>query len=233
MPVEPREKIGTAKNNCRKGKMRYVAKLKVVSNYKEWSTVITSILWSYLLLDIGSGVELMPLRSDEAGCKISKIYDREKLDSSSKIANTILNADQSWLNSEAEVRLFILCAIEFLPIDHINPSSTSRQVRDYLYSQDGEKVFTLRQNSFIHLMTIKLNEDPSVKEYQLIFKSSLRKLHDSVASPPKDLQLTAFFHKVEETYTQSVFAQRLIIQDKAKHEDILTIKHCTVDLLDK
>ena len=206
-------------------------KLKDVSNYREWSTVIQSILWSLLLWDIGRSVEVMSLGFDKAGCKISKLCDKEKWDSSSTIEDTILNPDQSWLKREAEVSLFILCTIEFTLLDNINPSSTSKQLRDHLYSQDREKDFTLRPNSFMHLMTSKLNKYPSVKEYQLNFKSSSQKLYDCVAPLPKDLQLTAFFHGVEEGYTQWAFAKRSTIQNKAKHKDLLTIKDCTIDFL--
>ncbi len=82
-------------------------------------------------------------------------------------------------------------------------------------------------------MTTKLNEYPSVEEYQLNFKSTLRKLHESGAFLPKDLQFAAFLHGVEETYSQWAFAKRSTIRSKAKDEDLTTIEDLTAELLDE
>ncbi len=79
----------------------------------------------------------------------------------------------------------------------------------------------------------KLNEYPSVEEYQLNFKSTLQKLHESGAPLPKDFQLAAFLHGVEETYSQWAFANRSTIQSKAKDEDLPTINDLTAKLLDE
>ena len=179
--------------------IRRVPKLKRASNYRAWSTVIRSVLRSYLLWDIVSVVDVMPPRSDKVGDETSKTCDKEKSGSSSTIADTALSPGQSWLKREAEASSFILCTIEVALLDDIDARSTSKPLWDYLQSQYGEKGFTLRRNLFIHLMTTTLNEYPSVEEYQLNFKSTLWKLHESGASLPKDLQFAAFLHGVEET----------------------------------
>ena len=115
----------------------------------------------------------------------------------------------------------------------MNASSTSKQLWHYLYSHHGEKNFSLRHNLFIHLITTKLNEYPSVEEYQLNFKLTFQNLHESGALESKNLQLAAFFHGLEKTYSQWLFAKRSIIQSKAKDEDFLTIDNLTTELLDE
>ncbi len=80
-------------------------------------------------------------------------------------------------------------------------------------------------------MTTNLNEYPSVKEYQLNFKSILQKLHVSGAALPKNLQLAAFFHGMEETYSQWSFAKRSTTRSKAKDEDFPIIEDFTAELL--
>ena len=82
-------------------------------------------------------------------------------------------------------------------------------------------------------MATKLNEYSSVEEYQLNFKSTLRKLHESEAPLPKDLQLAAFLRGVEETYSQWAFAKLSTIQSKAKDEDLPTINDLTTKLLNE
>ena len=82
-------------------------------------------------------------------------------------------------------------------------------------------------------MTTKLKEYPSVEEYQLNFKSTLQKLHESGAPLPKDLQLASFLHGVEETYSQWAFAKRSTIRSKAKDEDLPTTEDLTAELVDE
>ena len=176
----------------------------------------------------------MPPGSDKTGDETSKASGKEKSGSSSTSTDTALSPGQSWLKRDAEASSFILCTIEFALLDDIDASSISKQLWDYLQSQYGEKGFTLRHNLFIHLMTTKLNGYPSFEEYQLNFKSTLRKLHESEAPPlPKDLQLAAFLHGVEETYGQWAFAKRSTIRSKAKEEDLPTVDDLTAELLDE
>ncbi len=108
--------------------IRHVPKLKGASNYRAWSTVIRSVLRSYLLLDIVSGVKVMPPRSDKVSDETSKTCDKEKSVSSSTIADTALSPGQSWLKREAEASSFILCTIEFALLDDIDAKSTSKQL---------------------------------------------------------------------------------------------------------
>ena len=210
--------------------IRCVPKLNGASNYRAWSTVIRSVLRSYLLW---SGVEVMLPGSNKAGDETSKISDKEKSGSSSTSSDTALSPGQSWLKRDAKASSFILCTIEFALLDDIDASSSSKQLWDYLQSQYREKGFTLRHNLFIHLMTTKLNEYLSVEEYHLNFKSTLQKLHENGAPLTKDLQLAAFLHGVEETYSQWAFAKRSTIRSKAKDEDLPTIDDLTAELLDE
>ena len=175
----------------------------------------------------------MPPGSDKAGDETSKTSGKGKSGFSSIIADTALSPGKSWFKRDAEASSFILCRIEFAILNDINASSTSKQLWDDLQSQNREKSFTLRQNLFIYLMTTKLNEYPSVKEYQLNFKSILQKLYESGAPLPKDLQLAAFLHGLEETYSQWAFAKRFTIRSKAKDKDLLTIEDLTAKLLDE
>ena len=138
---------------------------------------------------------------------------KEKSDST----NMALSPDQSWLKRDSEAISFILCTIEFAILDDIDASSTSKQLWNYLQSQYGENDFNLRHNLSIHFMTTKPNKYPSVEEYQLNFKSKLQKLHESGAPLPKDLQLAAFLHGVEETVNRrSLSALPFEVRPKTK-----------------
>lgn len=57
--------------------IRRVPKLNGASNYRAWST-IRSVLRSYLLWDLVSGVEVMPPGSDKASDETSKTSGKEK-----------------------------------------------------------------------------------------------------------------------------------------------------------
>ena len=114
--------------------IRRVPKLNSASNYRAWLTVIRSVLRSYLLWDIVSGVEIMPPGSDKAGDETSKISGKEKSGSSSASSDTALSLDQSWLKKDAKDSLFILYTIEFALLNNINASSSSKQLWDYLES---------------------------------------------------------------------------------------------------
>ncbi len=63
--------------------IRRMPKLNSASNYIAWSIVIRSVLRSYLLSDILSGIDVMPPGFDKAGDKISKTFGKEKSSSSS------------------------------------------------------------------------------------------------------------------------------------------------------
>ena len=106
--------------------IRRVPKLNGASNYRAWSTVIRSVLRSYLLWDIVSGVEVMFPGSDKAGDETLKISGKEKSGSSSTSSDIALSPGQSWLKSDAEVSSFILCTIKFALLDDIDASSISK-----------------------------------------------------------------------------------------------------------
>ena len=161
-------------------------KLNGASNYGEWSTIIRSVLQSYFLWDIMSGVEVMPPRSDKAGGEISKISGKEKSSFSNTSSDIVLSPDQFWLKRDVKASSFISYIIEFSFLDNIDASSSSKLLYDYLQSQYREKGFTLWHNLFIYLMTTKLNKYPFIKEYQLNLKLILQKLHKSGAPLVKD-----------------------------------------------
>lgn len=60
-------------------------------------------------------------------------------------------------------------------------------------------------------MTSKLSDFNAFQDFQIDFKSTLRKLYKSSKPQPKDLQIIAFLHKVEKTYNQWAFRKQFII----------------------
>lgn len=181
-------------------------KLNGGSNYKAQLTVIKFILRFYLLWDIVSGVKVLFLGFDITSNKTLKTSGKEKSGFSNTSTNTALSLSQSQLKKNAKASFFILCMIEFVFFDNIT-SNIFKQLWDYPKSQYKKKNFILWHNLFIYLITTKLNKYFSVKEYQLNFKLTLQKLYKSGAFLPKNLQLTAFFHRIEEIYSEQVFVK--------------------------
>ena len=68
-------------------KIRCIPKFNSASNYRARLAIITSFLRSYLLWDIMSDVEVMPLMSDKPGDKTSKTSGYQKPGFSTIIAD--------------------------------------------------------------------------------------------------------------------------------------------------
>ncbi len=140
--------------------IRSLPQLNYGSNNRVWSTVIRSVLRSYLSWDIVSSVEIIAPAYYKASDETSKISCKERFGSCNIIADTALSLSLFRLKRDAESCSFILYTIEFAPLDDIDASSTSKQLWDYQQSKYRERIITLRKNLFIHLVIIKLNEYP-------------------------------------------------------------------------
>lgn len=134
-------------------------------------------------------------------------------------------------NAEA-IALFV-CNIDPDLLDEIHVDNTAKAIWDHLRNQFGERGFTSRHTLFIHLMTSKLSDFNTLQDFQIDFKSTLSKLHESGEPLPKDLQIAAFLHGVEETYSQWAFAKQSTIRGKGADDSLPTVDDLTAELMDE
>ena len=138
-----------------------------------------------------------------------------------------------WHKKNAEAIALFVCNIDPDLLDEIHVDDTAKAIWDHLRNQFGERGFTLRHTLFIHLMTSKLSDFNNLQDFQIDFKSTLSKLHESGEPLPKDLQIAAFLHGVEETYSQWAFAKRSTIRGKGTDDPLPTVDDLTAELMDE
>ena len=138
-----------------------------------------------------------------------------------------------WHKKNAEAIALFVCNIDPDLLDEIHVDDTAKAIWDHLRNQFGERGFTLQHTLFIHLMTSKLSAFNTLQDFQIDFKSTLSKLHESGEPLPKDLQIAAFLHGVEETYSQWAFAKRFTIRGKGTDDPLPTVDDLTAELMDK
>ena len=82
-------------------------------------------------------------------------------------------------------------------------------------------------------MTFQLSNFNTLQDFQINFKSTLSKLHESGESLLKDLQIALFLDGFEETDSQWAFAKQSTIQGKKTDDLLPIIDNLTVKLIDK
>ena len=82
-------------------------------------------------------------------------------------------------------------------------------------------------------MTSKLSDFNTLQYFQIDFTLTLSKLHESGEPLPRDLQIAAFLHGVEETYSQWAFAKRSTIRGKGAGDPLPTVDNLTAELMDE